>query len=400
MRKALPVSVTGMGCVCAAGLSLPECLKALDTGVRAPKKPTRFANGHAKIYPVFELPEAFFCTREIQKPEISVTVRMALRAAHEALAQAGLPAQQTAGPRIGVCIGTSVGASLNFPDFYRAHREGNSPELGPIHRYLASNPALAVARELGATGPVQTIVNACSSGADAIGMAASWIRQGLCDVVIAGGADELSEVTYNGFVRLMITDEAPCRPFDQTRKGLNLGEAAGMLVLESEKFKTERGAHELGTLLGYGTAADAYHLTAPRPDGLGLKKAVADALAAAGLDRKDIAFINAHGTGTPNNDIAEASVFNELFPETPFVATKGVTGHTLGAAGAIEAIFTLKHLAEGRLPASPGFTTPDPELGTGPTTKPLAVAGKAAISQSLAFGGNNSVLVVGKEGEA
>ena len=396
MHKADPVSVTGMGCVCAAGLSVSECLENLALGERAPVDPTRFTNGHGRSYPVFEIPQTFFESRDILEPDLSLTVQFALHAAREALKQAGLDRTRREEIRVGVCLGTSVGAALNFLDFYREHRARTEPDLAPIQRYLDSNPALALAKELGATGPVQTIVNACSSGADAIGMGTAWIRQGLCDVVIAGGADELSEVTYNGFIRLMIADEQPCRPFDASRKGLNLGEGAGMVILESPTFMARRTASEQAAICGYGTAADAHHLTAPHPQGLGLKKAIDGALQQAGLRTRDMAFINAHGTGTPTNDSAEAAVFKELFPGTPIVATKGITGHTLGAAGAIEAVFTIAHLAADKIPASPGFDMPDPELNIVPTSRPKTIRGNIALSQSLAFGGNNSVLVIKK----
>ncbi|WP_462323824.1 beta-ketoacyl-[acyl-carrier-protein] synthase family protein [Desulfoplanes sp.] len=399
MRKQPHVSVTGMGCICAAGLHVDECLASLATGRRDPQEPGRFHNEHSQPFPVFEVPEHRLADDHLPVHDRTLTVRFARHAALEALEQAGLGAEELAPARVGVCIGTSVGAALNFLDFYREHRRNTRQDLAPIHRYLDSNPALALALELGTTGPVQTVVNACSSGTDAIGQGAAWIRMGLCDVVIAGGADELSEVTYNGFIRLMNVDNGPCRPFDRSRKGLNLGEGAGMIVLESEDFREQREARELAGICGYGTVADAYHPTAPHPEGRGLKKAIHHALEQAGVDHRDITFINAHGTATSNNDMAEAAVFNELFPTTPVIATKGVTGHTLGAAGGIEAVFTMAHLASGQLPASPGFTQPDPDLKVVPTTHATEIYGNIALSQSLAFGGNNSVLVIQKGGE-
>lgn len=389
-----PVSVTGLGCICSAGANLEDCLSALESGQRAPKPPTRFHCEFSMSYPVFEADtEAVDSYRP--ESDRSFTVHMACWAAREAMAQAGLRETDLARARIGVCIGTSVGASLNLLDFYRTRREGNTPDMLPVHRYLNSNPAVAVAQEFGASGPVQCVVNACSSGADALGMAASWIRRDLCDIVIAGGADELSEVTYTGFIRLMISDTQPCRPFDRFRGGLNLGEGAGIVIMESPTFRERRGAREVAAILGYGTCADAHHLTAPHPEGMGLKLALADSLREAGLSAADISFINAHGTGTPNNDIVEAAVFKDLFPATPFISTKGMTGHTLGAAGAIEAIFTMGHLAAGSIPASAGFSSPDPAMGVRPAIVRTVVGTKAAISQSLAFGGNNSVLVLG-----
>ena len=391
-----PVSITGMGCVCAAGTNLQNTLRALETGQRNPLPPSRFKSEHSRIFPVFEVAE-HVCSKH-GKPgvDLSMTAHFALCAMEEALLQANLAVSDLHSRRVGVCIGTSVGASLNLLDFYRAIRAGQTPELEPVHRYLDSNPAVALAHALGINGPVQTVVNACSSGADAIGLAASWIAQGICDIVIAGGADEMSEVTYNGFIRLMISDQSPCRPFDKSRGGLNLGEGAGIVILEGAACREQHNAPELATVLGYGTAADAHHLTAPHPQGLGLKLAISDALNAAGLTNADISFINAHGTGTANNDTVEAVVLNELFPQTPFISTKGMTGHTLGAAGAIEAVFTMAHLTAGGIPASAGFSEEDPALNASPACVFTPVHGQAAISQSLAFGGNNSVLVIGK----
>lgn len=392
MRRAEPVGVTGLGALCAAGSDVSSCLRAIACGSRTPHAPTRFPCLHARPYPVFEVPRAS-CDPD-RRPHLSATAQFALHAAREALEHAGVSTLE--GLRAGVCIGTSVGASLNFLEFYKMFRRGDRPPLTPITRYLDSNPALAVARQLGAMGPAQTVTNACSSGTDAIGLGTSWIRQGLCDIVLAGGADELSEITYAGFIRLLITDTAPCRPFDRTRAGLNLGEGAGMIVLESEPSRRRRNARQRATIMGYGTAADAHHLTAPHPEGRGLHQAMEHALTQAGLSTGDIAFLNVHGTGTPNNDATEATVLRARFSHTPFIATKGVTGHTLGAAGALEAVFTMAHLAAGELPASPGHTHADPELGITPTTTRTTISGPAALSLSLAFGGNNSVLAVGR----
>ena len=260
---------------------------------------------------------------------------------------------------------------------------------------MRSSPASVIAREFGLTGPCQTVVNACASGTDAVGLAASWIRGGVCDLAIAGGADELGRITYNGFISLMISDDSPCRPFDRDRKGLNLGEGAGMLVLESAESRARRGSRARSFLLGYGSACDAHHLTAPKPDGEGLRRAIAEALACCGTPAEAISFVNAHGTGTPDNDRVESRVLADLFPGVPFLSTKGYTGHTLGAAGAIEAVFTVACLERGMIPASAGFTTPDPELAGAPVTECTKIAGRVALSESLAFGGNNSVILLG-----
>ena len=391
MRSVPPVPVAGMGCLCAAGATLHECIEALDAGKRAPGPLRRFPRV-SNPAPVFALPDDFF-VRAPGEEMLTHTVRMAQRAAREALEDAGIAGDELRKLSVGVCLGTSVGASLNFLDYYADVRAGRPADPTDIRRYAAGNPALAVARALGLGGPVQTVTNACSSGADAIGIAASWIREGLCDIALAGGADELSPVTHTGFLRLMITDDKPCKPFDVHRNGLNLGEGAAILVLDG-RDESRRGT-ACGHILGYGTAGDAHHLTAPHPEGKGLKTALGDALAQAGCDAADVAFINAHGTGTKNNDLVEGLVARTLFPSVPILSTKGMTGHTLGAAGAIEAAFTLVHLGRGTIPASVGFAEADPQVGITPPTEKTAVHGRIALSQSLAFGGNNSVLTLG-----
>jgi 3-oxoacyl-[acyl-carrier-protein] synthase-1/3-oxoacyl-[acyl-carrier-protein] synthase II len=263
-----------------------------------------------------------------------------------------------------------------------------------IQRYLRSNPAAVIARQFKLDGPTQTLVNACSSGTDAVGLGASWLRAGACDIVIAGGADELARVTYAGFSALMISDSEPCKPFDARRKGLNLGEGAGILILENPALCRQKAKR--GYLLGYGSACDAYHLTAPRPDGAGLKQALHEAFAAAAVTPEQIAFVNAHGTGTPDNDRVESRVLNAVLPDVPFVSTKGYTGHTLGAAGGIEAVFTLACLLRGEIPANIGFSCPDPESPSSPVRENTRISGEVALSESLAFGGNNAVLILGK----
>jgi 3-oxoacyl-[acyl-carrier-protein] synthase II len=396
MKTNPTVAVTGIGCLCAAGLNLKECMDSLFGGGCTPQPPSRFSSDHPTVYPVFEIYKTPSTSGNGPQLDIMLTAKFALTAAEEALTNAGLNRKILPDKRVGICIGTTVGSAMNNEEFYRDYRSSGRPHMDAITRFLNSNPAKVIAEQYGVAGPCQTIVNACSSGTDAIGLGASWIRSGLCDVVIAGGADELCRVTYNGFISLMITAESPCRPFDVDRKGLNLGEGAAMLVLESEAFCRKRNQVPHAMLLSYGSACDAYHLIAPAPDGRGLKQAIATAMAACQTSVDNIAFINAHGTGTPDNDRVESQVLNELLSGVPFLSTKGYTGHTLGAAGAIEAAFTIACLSAGKIPASAGFETPDPDLLSTPVQQETAVDGTIAISQSLAFGGNNAVVIFGK----
>ena len=394
MGISAPIAITGLGCLSGAGMSLSEAMESLFSNQRHPHPPRRFSTDHPVSYPVLELRDEFKLPLDHQETVYARTSQLALAAALEALADAGWTAENLRGKRVGVCIGTTVGCSLNCDDFYRAFKDaGGDPDMGIIQRFLRSNPAAVIARQLKLDGPKQTVVNACSSGTEAIGIGASWLRAGACDIVIAGGADELARVTYAGFSSLMISDTEPCKPFDVERKGLNLGEGAGILILESEAVQKNKAR---GYLLGYGSASDAYHLTAPHPDGTGLKRALSEAFSVAAVTPEMISFINAHGTGTPDNDRVECRVLNEVLPGIPFLSTKGYTGHTLGAAGGIEAAFTVACLQRGELPASIGFSTVDPELSATPVIKNTRISGDIALSESLAFGGNNGVLIFSK----
>lgn len=397
MKKGAPVAITGIGCLSAAGMSLKENMASLFSGRRTAVPPVRFSSSHPVQYPVFEIPEDAFQGDAPGQKDTPLTCRLALAAVKEALSDACLEPEYLTGLKVGVCIGTTVGSTMTDEGFYRDFKGNMNPDMTRIKRFLSGNPASVVARELGLNGPIQTVVNACSSGTDAIGMGASWIRSGVCDMVIAGGADELCRVTYNGFISLMITDDSPCRPFDRDRKGLNLGEGAGMLILESDSIIEERKKKARAFVLGYGSACDGYHLTAPSPEGKGLRNAMKDALMESGKTAGDIAFINAHGTATRDNDRTEAMVLKEMLPGVPFFSTKGCTGHTLGAAGAIEAAFTIACLEEGMIPANAGFTSTDPELGATPVLENTSISPGVAVSDSLAFGGHNAVLVLGLE---
>jgi 3-oxoacyl-[acyl-carrier-protein] synthase-1/3-oxoacyl-[acyl-carrier-protein] synthase II len=399
MIAARPVAIAGIGCLCAAGLSLADSMTSLYAGRRHPKTPTRFSFEQNYSFPVFEITADFFPADRLRNTHRMRTAKLALTATLEALGDAGLSAEQLRNANIGVCIGTNVGSAMNNEAFYRDNIEGCNPYISPIDRFGMTNPTENIATEFKCGGPCQTVVNACSAGSDALGLAASWIRSGTCDAVIAGGADELYRVTYTGFKSLFINDASACKPFDAQRNGLNLGEGAAIFILVSETLLQDLGLKPRGFIYGYGSASDAYHFTRPRPDGRGLVLAINAALQEAGMSAADVDFINAHGTGTKDNDLIESRVLDSIFPGIPFLSTKGYTGHTLGASGALEAAFTIACLENKLVPASIGFKTPDPELPSHPVRVNTAIEGSVAISQTLAFGGNNAVLALGTEGE-
>lgn len=382
------VAITGIGAISAAGTDLEE---TLDTFARGRGNATAVSLFPTDLpYPVFEVKGLVGRAgdREMR------TLSLAFRAVEEALHDAGW-SSDLSGFRVGVCLGTTVASQLNDIEFYRKYRDGGSVPMNSVDRYLQGNLAEAVRRAIKARGPSVTVVNACSSGADAIGVALSWLRAGLCDVAIAGGADELNPVPLSGFGVLGILSDSICTPFDRERKGLNLGEGAGVLVLESEEIAEKRGKRAELYLAGYGAAADAYHLTAPRPDGSGLEASLRRAMDEASIRPADVCFVNAHGTATPDNDKVEGMVFRRIFgPDIEFLSTKGFTGHTLGAAGGLEAAFTAAALREGWIPASAGFAHQDEEIGLSPVRERTPIRGASAISTSLAFGGNNAAIVI------
>ena len=388
-----PVAIVGVGCICALGPNLDHCLQAMYDNRRNVGLPTRFPAHCKPSQPVFEVPDRFVTTCPPSRTP-SRTCRMALIATHQALENGQVDAETLARQRVGVCLGTNVGVTAN----YKIGEAETDSFLLPRDRFIATNPTHLVADWLNLTGPLQTVANACSAGSDAIGTAGAWIEAGFCDAVLAGGTDELSPRVYFGFSSLFINDEQPCRPFDRNRRGLNLGEGAAVFLLASPAFCRTRQIEPVGYLLGYGASADAHHFTQPRPDGKGLRLAIDEALAAANLSAEAISFINAHGTGTPGNDLAESQVLADRFPGKPFLSTKGFTGHTLGAAGPVEAALTLGCLAHGTLPATAGYETPDPQMPAHPVSVPTTVDGTVAVSLTLAFGGSNSVLILGSNG--
>lgn len=256
-----------------------------------------------------------------------------------------------------------------------------------------------VARHFSLTGFTTTISTACSSSANSIMMAAQMIRSGMLDVAIAGGADALCRFTLNGFNTLMILDRQPCQPFDQNRRGLNLGEGAGYLLLMSEKALKATGASAICTVSGYANANDAYHQTASSPDGTGNKLAMEGALKVAGLQPAAISYINLHGTGTANNDSSEGKAIESIFgANVPKVSsTKAFTGHTLGAAAGIEAVFSSLAIREGIIFPNLRWATQMEDVSFSPvTTLQQQQSVQHVMSNSFGFGGNCSSLIFSK----
>jgi len=402
-----PVAITGLGAIAAGGNDAAELWRSLAAGVVRCGPVPEYLFKTILNFPVFAAPQNCLSDRarallaetcpDFQPESVSRTILLAVTAAAEALQQAGIDATDLRRLRVGVALGTTVGCTFHNEEYYIAWRDNLTPDLAPVHYYLGGNVAASLQRLLGIRGPSAVVTNACASGTDAIGIGRNWLAAGQCDLVIAGGADELSRVAYNGFASLMLADTVACRPFSHDRQGLNLGEGAGVLVMERQESVATRGGKVLGRVRGYGCAADAHHPTAPHPEGRGLKTALAQALREAG--EGDIVYVNAHGTGTKANDQAETAALAAALPgagAAAIVSTKGFTGHTLGAAGGLEAIFTLLALRDGFTPGTVGCAELDPGFAVCPLLQNAGrnLPGLLGLSQSLAFGGGNSVLVL------
>ncbi len=332
---------------------------------------------------------------------LSQADRYAVSAAAEAMTMAGVAQGE---PGLGVFFGSSTAGMLEGEEYYA--RMTGVRAGRPLRRLLESQqingPGDAVARSIGASGSVQTLSSACSSGALAVGAALEALRAGEVDLAVAGGADSLCRLTYSGFNALRAVDERPCRPFRGDRAGLSVGEGAGILVLESSERAQARGCEPLAELLGTGASCDGYHMTAPHPEGEGAARAISSALADARVSPEDVHFVNAHGTGTPLNDVSEWKALHRVFGDRaerlPTTSIKGALGHLLGSAGAIEAVATVQSLVHGLVPPTAGDGAIDDELGVDLVrSEPRAIESfSVAISTSLAFGGANAVLVLGR----
>jgi 3-oxoacyl-[acyl-carrier-protein] synthase-1 len=280
-----------------------------------------------------------------------------------------------------------------FIDFLNDNRKG---KLRNVHDHECGCMTEIVADELGIKDYVTTINTACSSSANAIFHAARLIKNGMLDVAIAGGTDALTKFTLNGFNTLMILDKSFCKPFDEDRQGLNLGEGAGYLVLVSDQVAQTLGKAPYCKLSGYKNSNDAYHQTASSPDGAGPYLAMKGALERSGLSTRDIDYINLHGTGTPNNDSSESIAVNRLFgEECPYMSsTKSFTGHTLGASGGIEAAYSVLAIKHGVIFPNLRFETPMHEVGYKPVTKFMKDRQVSHVmSNSFGFGGNCTSLI-------
>ncbi len=404
------VAITGLGFVGAVGNGVDALRHALDTGASGLKPLTLFKSELAAEFPVGEYAGDLVADLKSRRRALSKRERrrlsrsdlLALLAAAECIEHARLSALEMRAATAGVYLGQSVCGTLDSEQRYiecveEAAKQGRaSPRnLNALAVHEGANSCDAIAREFELGGPVGSFMTACSSGANAIGLAAAQIASGKAEVMVAGGADSLSRIAYLGFGSLGVMSPEGPRPFDANRKGMSVGEGAGMLVLEAEAHARKRGAKILGWLSGYGHTCDSHHLTAPHPEGVGAIGAMKLALVDAKLAPADIGYVSAHGTGTLDNDKVESLAIARVFGERalPVSSTKRLFGHTLAASGGIKAVICVLALADKMLPANVGLNTPQDnalDLLAQPRKAPNI---KHAISNSFGFGGNNAALV-------
>ncbi|MCK0145102.1 beta-ketoacyl-[acyl-carrier-protein] synthase family protein [Arenibacter sp. F26102] len=394
------VAITGMGIISAIGNNVAENYRSLIAGRTGISQISKIDTLHKDSIMVGEIE---FTNRELEgklglspNNNYSRTALLGAIAAKEAIADAKI--LDIKAYRTGIISSTSVGGMDMTEKYYYDYLES-----GDNRRYIeghhAGDSTEKIAEQLGIDQSlVTTISTACSSAANAIMFGARLIKTGQLDRVIVGGADCLSKFTINGFKTLMILSDTHSTPFDENRKGLNLGEAAAYLVLESEMLVKKENKKVLGYVAGYGNANDAFHQTASSENGDGATLSMEKALTVAGLKPKDIDYINAHGTATGNNDLSEGRaiirVFGKEVPE--FSSTKAFTGHTLAAAGAIEAVYAILSLQNNIIYPNLNFKTPMKEFTLIPETTLKEKVLNTVLSNSLGFGGNCSTLIFSK----
>ncbi len=406
------VVITGLGTVNPLANDTEGTWSALLTGECGIDRITRFVPDQYDVRIAGEVkgfqPEAFIEKRDIKK--MSLFIQYAVASAAMAYRDSGLRDQDIDKEQMGVIIGSGMGGLESIEYYHEALLKGGGRKISPffIPMTIGNMASGYIAIRFGALGPNLCVTTACSSGAHSIGESYRYIQNGLADVIIAGGAEStITPLALAGFANmkaLSSNNDNPrraSRPFDLNRDGFVMGEGAGIMILESFEHARKRGARMYAEVAGYGANGDAYHITAPSPEGRGAMQCMSRALSDAGMQPHEIDYINAHGTSTKFNDHVETlaikNVFGDHAHRLAVSSTKGATGHLLGAAGAIEAIFTVLALSRGTLPPTINYGTPDPEcdLNYVPNV-PVQRSITSGMSNSFGFGGTNAVLIFKK----
>lgn len=402
LSRSKRIAITGLGIFTAAGRDVASYGTALrnGTGAIAPIDlfdvsafPSRIGGQVHGFDPL-----DYFPAREAGK--LSRVDQFGIIAAQEALRDSDAAGHYSPYD-FAVCVGAGASGMLQCEQWLQQILAGKKGDPSLLRGLLPDRTATVIAERFDLCGYQSSITTACSSSATSIGWGADLVASGTMKAALCGGSDCLSVLTYAGFNSLKVVDPEPCAPFSLGRQGISLGEGAAFMVLEDEAHAKRRGARIHGYILGYAVTGEAYHMTAPDPSGADSARVMGEALRRAGVALDEVGWVNAHGTGTPLNDMVESKamklVFGERAPEVPLVSIKGLTGHCLGAAGAVEAVATILALKEGFIPQTLNFKGADPECDLdychhGPKTTTAPVA----LSNSFAFGGNTTSLVLSR----
>ena len=401
------IAVTGIGLVTALGATREESWRRMLAGECGIRAATVFdTEGYrSHVAGEVDMTAVDADATPLKRRRRSRSDRLGVRAAAEALADAGLLDNGIDRSRVGVSLGAGTADLLRNEDFYRTWITAGLPRTrrSDVWNHFPSTPVDVIAGEFGLEGPRACVAAACSSSTIAIGRGVEAIRSGRADAMLAGGTDALARLTFSGFNLLRLMDAAPCRPFDRSRAGMNIGEGAGMLVLEDLDRARRRGAKIYAELAGHSLGCEAFHPTAPEPEGKPVAAVVTLALDDAGINVDEVEHINAHGTATPQNDAAESRGFRRVFGERvnriPVTSIKSMIGHCLGAAGAVEAAALALTIAYDAIPP----TIHHEETGGDCEVEVVANQARAqkvrcAVSTSLGFGGNDSAIVMRRFG--
>ena len=397
------VAVTGIGLMSALGTTREAVWDGLVNGRCGIADVTLFDTTGYRSTKAAEIPAYGRDTAFSEKAwrRLSRSDQIAVIASREALADSGLLDANMPKDRLGVVLGCGTADLFRNEEWFADMRKRGIRRAPPskIYGHFPSTPCDVVASCFGLEGLKSSVLSACSSGTVAIGYAADAIASGQLDVALAGASDVLSRLTFSGFNALRLVDKEPCRPFCRSRQGMNLGEAAAILVLEDLEQAQRRRAHVYAEVAGYGVRCEAYHPTAPEPEGKAVAALIEDALRNARIPADAVDHVNAHGTATPQNDQAESRgmrlAFGERVARVPVTSIKSMVGHCLAAAGAIEAATLALSLAHGVIPPTVSFREPDPEcdvdvVANDARRSPIV----CGVSTSLAFGGNDAALVM------
>lgn len=401
--------ITGLGAVTPLGNTVEEYWNGLKNGVCGIDYIKKFDTTDYKVKIAAEIknfdPEQYMTKKDVKRNDLFAIY--ALAAGMQAFEDSKLEMEKEDADRVGVIVGSGVGGLMTMEEQVKRLTDKGPSRVSPlfITMTIGNMAAGNIAIRVGAKGVCEDIVTACATGTNAIGTAFRNIKHGYLDACIAGGAEgAICGIGVAGFTNLtaLSTEEDPkkaCRPFDKERNGFVMGDGSGILVLEELEHALARGAKIYGEVVGYGATADAYHVTLPEPTGEGAAKAMKFAMQEAGITPEQVGYINAHGTSTHANDVGETKAIKlamgeECAKNIPISSTKSMTGHLLGAAGAIEAIACVKALEEGFLPPTINYHTPDEEcdLDYIPNVGREAKEAEYALSNSLGFGGHNGVL--------